>query len=145
MLIGKQKKKIFKLNLKIIYFILFFRALYIQELLLGTVDKNSQNVITDTPTAVTMMSNTSEMSLTSEDQQPEAIAQGIMMMEIVDAEEQHGAQALQLQPVHHHHSGAGDAATAMKKSFIRKKEMTAVDGEGGGGKKQKSKVSNTRK
>ena len=75
---------------------------------------------------------------------PEALslAHDVMMLEI-DADEQHGAQALQLPPVHHHHSGSGpDAATAMKKSFIRKKEMTAVEE---GGKKQKSKVSNTRK
>lgn len=121
---------------------MFCRALYIQELLLGTVDENSQNVITaTTPVAARALS----LSITSEEC-PEAIAlaHDVMMLEI-DADEQHGAQALQLQPVHHHHhSGSGtDAATAMKKSFIRKKEMTAVDE---GGKKQKSKVSsNTRK
>lgn len=100
-------------------------------------DENSQNVITATPVAATALSITP-------DEFPEAIALAheVMMLEI-DADEQHGAQALQLPPVHHHHSGSGqDAATAMKKSFIRKKEMTAVDE---GGKKQKSKVSNTRK
>lgn len=105
---------------------MFFRALYIQELLLGTVDENSQNVITPVAAGEAI-----------------SLAHEVMMLEI-DADEQHGAQALQLPPVHHHHSGSGqDAATAMKKSFIRKKEMTAVDE---GGKKQKSKVSsNTRK
>lgn len=93
-------------------------------------DENSQNVITTTPVA------------TEECPEALSLAHDVMMLEI-DADEQHGAQALQLPPVHHHHSGsAPDAATAMKKSFIRKKEMTAVEE---GGKKQKSKVSNTRK
>lgn len=94
-------------------------------------DENSQNVITTTPVA------------TEECPEALSLAHDVMMLEI-DADEQHGAQALQLPPVHHHHhsGSAPDAATAMKKSFIRKKEMTAVEE---GGKKQKSKVSNTRK
>lgn len=105
------------------------RALYVQELLLGTVDENSQNVITNTP---------AEVSITSiVDEQSAAVAQ----MNLEDDMEDHAAaQALQHQQQHHHAGGGPEAA--MKKSFMRKKEMTAVDD---GGKKQKSKVSNTRK
>jgi hypothetical protein len=110
------------------------RALYIQELLLGTVNEHSHNVIRDTPVATVM-------EMTTPDELAAAVAQVTMMD--VDAEEQHAAQAL---PHHHHHhhsaGGTEAAAAAMKKSFIRKKEMTSVEE---GGKKQKSKVSNTRK
>jgi hypothetical protein len=109
------------------------RSLYIQELLLGTINEHSHNVIRDTPVAA--------VDVTTPDELAAAVAQVTMLD--VDIEEQHAAaQAL---PHHHHHHSAGggaEAAAAMKKSFIRKKEMTSVEE---GGKKQKSKVSNTRK
>lgn len=85
---------------------------------------------------------TTAISITPEEQQSDAIDQAQDSMMEID-----GAHALQPTPppaLHHHqqHSGLGDAAAAIKKSFIRKKEMTNVEE---GGKKQKAKVSNTRK
>lgn len=99
---------------------------------MGTVDENSQNVITNTPPADVSMSSIV-------DEQSAAVAQINLD---VDEEDHAMAQPLQQQQQQHHH-GSGGPEAAMKKSFMRKKEMTAVDD--GGQKKQKSKVSNTRK
>lgn len=97
---------------------------------MGTVDENSQNVISNTPAAA------NEVSLPSiVDEQSAAVAQ-LNLDDDIDMEEQ--AQALQQHQQHHHVASGGTEAT-MKKSFMRKKEMDE------GGKKQKSKVSNTRK
>lgn len=95
--------------------------------MLGTVDENSQIVISNTPAA--------DVSMTSiVDEQSAAVAQ--INLDVDDVEE-HAAQAQALQHQQQQHHGGQEAA--MKKSFMRKKEMDD------GGKKQKSKVSNTRK
>ncbi|XP_070506395.1 E3 ubiquitin-protein ligase KCMF1-like [Chironomus tepperi] len=94
------------------------RALYIQELLLGTVDENSQNVITPMP-------------LQSVATIVEPAIQQFQRM-TVDDEHNGGAQGT----VYHGNE-------AMKKNFMRKKEMSSVDD--GGKKQQKGKVANARK
>lgn len=95
------------------------RALYIQELLLGTVDENSQNVITPTP-------------LESVATLVEPAIQQLQRMTVADDEHTGAAQGT----VYHGNE-------AMKKSFMRKKEMSTVDE--GGKKQQKTKVANARK
>ncbi|KAG5683438.1 hypothetical protein PVAND_012719 [Polypedilum vanderplanki] len=96
------------------------RALYIQELLLGTVDENSQNVISN------MMNNLSVQNETVEEPAQQ-----------IDSNELGAAQAQAPPP-------PLESAEAMKKSFMRKKEMSTVD-EGGKKQQQKAKVVSARK
>jgi hypothetical protein len=106
-----------------IFFCIIHRALYIQELLLGTVEENSQNVISSMLQDMSMVPN-----------------EAVEALQFIDSSEL-GAQAQAQAPPQQQPLQLGGGAEAMKKSFMRKKEMV----DEGGKKQQKAKVASARK